>query len=431
MILLPPSARRRPVPLLGERPIAPARVAPGTPRVEPYGFPLKEGFFFKPTEVDFLDQFCGYHDYAVQLNLNLTSLHDLAHGCRHGWHPITRATSIQTTGLGSPSLPFPDALRGAVPNFLLGVWELALNGWQPLAGVHDPLVRFLLSARQGRPITSGPAAGLSATEAIFHCAFLVAGLLERHPALSEGLDELRCRHRALHAVEPWCWWRPVWNAAMLSGIVQLLRGELETLNDEPERREQVERWYKAALWRWGEVVNTTPRFDWLVPTDSETGEVAEQLLHTLAGYDGVLLVQELMVEYQIGLPRLLAEVEAAYFNGYPPDISEEGPAPGPVPPAPSGVSGGQEPDPFLDFPRRQRLLLLALTGKGKVPRGEVLLAVYPKNGQDRSDAFHKLITRTNAALAREGLGCEIKGKGDAMWLADVSTGEPWAPPGRK
>jgi hypothetical protein len=257
---------------------------------------MKEGFFFRPEESDCLDQFTGYHDYAVQLNLGLVSLRGFAYGCCHGCHPVTRETSIQYIGDGDSSLSFSDSLRGTIPNFLIGVWELELNGWHPIAGVDDPLGRFLLNVRQGRPITAAPAVGRSATEAIFHLAFKVAVLMEQHPALNDALAELRCRHRALHAVNPWCWWRPKWNCEMLWGIASTLREELRTLDNDPAGAEQCKHWFTRAMLRWREEKHKIPSFDWLIPTDSETIAVAKQLLDTLAGYDEPLLTRELLVD---------------------------------------------------------------------------------------------------------------------------------------
>ena len=92
---------------------------------------------------------------------------------------------------------------------------------------------------------------------------------------------------------------------------------------------------------------------------------------------------------------------------------------------------------FLDFPKLPRRLLSALLGKGKVPRDKVLKVVYPEKRNVIKGTFGKLVGRTsellatNKELTKRGIRLEVVSQGEAVWLADISTGEPWTSTGQK
>jgi hypothetical protein len=88
-------------------------------------------------------------------------------------------------------------------------------------------------------------------------------------------------------------------------------------------------------------------------------------------------------------------------------------------------------DPFMDFGGKQRSLLRALFGKGKVNIEKVRRKIYPKGDlRKNSEAFRQLSIRTGRALAERNFSCEIRRQGEAIWLADLD-GKPWTPSVRK
>jgi hypothetical protein len=83
---------------------------------------------------------------------------------------------------------------------------------------------------------------------------------------------------------------------------------------------------------------------------------------------------------------------------------------------PAGAAGR-----FQELQRKQRTLLLALDGKGKVPREAVWRAVYgaelpPGGSFDRLD---KLVYRTNGRLTHENYRLEIKRKANTYTLQSI------------
>jgi hypothetical protein len=78
-------------------------------------------------------------------------------------------------------------------------------------------------------------------------------------------------------------------------------------------------------------------------------------------------------------------------------------------------------DPFTDFVRHQRVLLLTLWGKGKVQLKAVLKAVYPSEFDDRLEALQQLIKRTNKKLAEQNTlkRYEVKRKGEFLELREA------------
>jgi hypothetical protein len=97
-------------------------------------------------------------------------------------------------------------------------------------------------------------------------------------------------------------------------------------------------------------------------------------------------------------------------------------------PEPAGDTKPRRPPLFIEFPERQRQILLALAGKGKVEYREVREDLYPGEGRDADGAFRSLWKRTAEALAARAPSWQLRRKGGALWLADVTTGEPWTPP---
>jgi hypothetical protein len=86
--------------------------------------------------------------------------------------------------------------------------------------------------------------------------------------------------------------------------------------------------------------------------------------------------------------------------------------------APAGVAAR-----FQEFPRKQRALLLALDGKGRVPREDVWKAVYgaeplPAPGQPY-DKLDKQVRRAGKKLLVENYGLEIKRMANTYTLQPV------------
>jgi hypothetical protein len=77
-------------------------------------------------------------------------------------------------------------------------------------------------------------------------------------------------------------------------------------------------------------------------------------------------------------------------------------------------------DRFFEFTVKQRSLLMALRGKGKVPIDDVLKAVYGARGRDKLDALLKLKDRSNKALSQKRPAFEIKKEGETLALVPVS-----------
>jgi hypothetical protein len=73
-------------------------------------------------------------------------------------------------------------------------------------------------------------------------------------------------------------------------------------------------------------------------------------------------------------------------------------------------------DRFLDFTGKQRKLLIALAGKGKVAIADVLRAVYNSMSRKNLDALLKLKDRANKALVSKRPSLEIKKEGDTLRL---------------
>src|SRR5437016_2638278 len=105
----------RPLPcLIFTQSILPASIPPGTERPEPYGFPLKEGNFFRADEdLSVWERYIGWHDWAVLLNGEVERLHVTARACLDGRHPVDQAED------GEGDLSFGKQLMAGLPQFFL------------------------------------------------------------------------------------------------------------------------------------------------------------------------------------------------------------------------------------------------------------------------------------------------------------------------
>jgi hypothetical protein len=74
---------------------------------------------------------------------------------------------------------------------------------------------------------------------------------------------------------------------------------------------------------------------------------------------------------------------------------------------------------FLDFPTKQRKLLTALDGNGKVSIDDVLLAVYEYRSRDKLETLLKLKDRTNEALTTKLTSLEIRRAGETLYLTPI------------
>lgn len=74
---------------------------------------------------------------------------------------------------------------------------------------------------------------------------------------------------------------------------------------------------------------------------------------------------------------------------------------------------------IASLPSKQRALINALHGKGRVKIDNVSHAVYRRQGARSVDTLLKLKDRTNARLAKEGLCCEIKKEGDTLLMSAI------------
>jgi hypothetical protein len=96
-------------------------------------------------------------------------------------------------------------------------------------------------------------------------------------------------------------------------------------------------------------------------------------------------------------------------------LLHSGPPAGDAPPADGPA------DPFTDFIRHQRTLLLTLWRKGKVPTKTVLKALYDTDSDDNREALEGVIKRTNKKLttAKTPQRFEVKRKGEFLELSEV------------
>ena len=88
------------------------------------------------------------------------------------------------------------------------------------------------------------------------------------------------------------------------------------------------------------------------------------------------------------------------------------------PPRPAASPTTDADGEFLDFPRKQRALLLALRGKDRVPIAEVMRAVYGKKPTQMS-TLERLVGRTNQSLTTRDYHLEIKRKANTLSLQPV------------
>jgi hypothetical protein len=97
-------------------------------------------------------------------------------------------------------------------------------------------------------------------------------------------------------------------------------------------------------------------------------------------------------------------------------------------PAPSGAARREQDapptngpsEPFLDFPRKERKLLMALFRKGIVPIEDVIRAVWgDTRPKEPEDTLHKLKTRTNERLTAKSKLLEIRREGQTLKLDPI------------
>jgi hypothetical protein len=282
---------------------------PGTERPEPYGYPEKEGCFFRADEsLPLWERYVGWHDWAVLLNGELCRLHNDARACLEGRHPVTQSEA------GDGDLPFVEILMLGLPQFFLCVWELKLNGWARLLR-EDPVSRVLLEVRQARPVGRYR----SAIDAAFIEAFTLICALELRPALRDGLTALRQRHARQQAAEPWCWLRFFHERRQAFHILCLLREELARYQVRrivtPDQL-RCERWHRAAQERLVSLISVkasinrsldnvvpprcTPGFDWRLTYGAPVAaqEIAHCILRCLNSYDHGIIEEELANEVE-------------------------------------------------------------------------------------------------------------------------------------
>jgi hypothetical protein len=290
--------------------MVPATLPPGTPRPEPYGFPLKEGNYFRADDdLSVWERYIGWHDWAVLLNGELGQLYVTARACSEGRHPVDHAAD------GEGDLSFGEQLVARLPQFFLCVWELELNGWSRLVPA-DPVSRVLLEVRGGRPVGSYR----SAVDAAFVEAVTLAHVLEHRPDLRESLSALRQRHARHQAGHPWCWLRFFWERLEAFDIFDMLQVELQRWHGNtiatPEQL-RCERWHQAAKlrlldlmgansghdWPIQEAVGArcSPGFDWSLQLAGPVSvtDLARQILRSLERYDSPLIVEELANESEL------------------------------------------------------------------------------------------------------------------------------------
>lgn len=280
---------------------------PDAERPEPFGYRLKEGNFFRPEESDLLlEQFVGWHDWAVYLNLELGMLYRLSHACLDGRDPVTFDEGTKVIRLPDcnpfPDVrrSFPDSLVDAIPQFILMVWELGFNNWHPMHHSHS-ISRLLLKLRERRPARIGRTQYRSAVDAVFRSAFSLASLLANWSQLEADLADLRRRHGSYQAANPWCWLRWYYDKQQTWDILQMLGEEVARWREHriitPERQ-RCERWYRATWARWVELLPTGPGFDWFVRHSDpiDVPRLSGSILSGLEGYDEGGLAQELADE---------------------------------------------------------------------------------------------------------------------------------------
>jgi hypothetical protein len=273
-------------------PIFPTSLPPGTERPEPYGFPLKEQNFFRADDADqtLSERYVGWHDWAVLLNAEVGRLSNDARACLEGQHPVSQ------TGDQEDDHSFSEVLVAGLPQFLLSVWELELNGWTP-PHPKDSVSRVLLDVRGARPV----GVHRSAVDAAFVNAFTLAGVLELRPGLRDGLAALRQRHARHHTAHPWCWLRFFCELSQIWDIRCLLRDELRRWQSSaiitPEQI-RCERWFEATQRQFADLQQGCPGFEWsvadAVPVD--VAGLAQCILHTVTKYDHDMIVEELLNE---------------------------------------------------------------------------------------------------------------------------------------
>jgi hypothetical protein len=208
-------------------------------------------------------------------------------------------------------LSFADSLLTGVPQFMLCVWELALNGWRPM-DPSDAVGRWLLHLRRRRPVQIGRTRYRSAVEAVFRIAFTLAGILERYSELAAGLAITRGRHARQQTVDTWCWLR-WWHMKQQAWIIlHMLDGELSNLEASKiitQQKSKCERWRRAAWERWQELLPSDPGFDWSVTYSDpiDITNVSRQIVNALDGYDAASLMEELSNEVEYVSQWLLAQ----------------------------------------------------------------------------------------------------------------------------
>ena len=291
---------------------------PDTERPEPYGYPVKEGSFFRPADINSIwDLFVGWHDWAVQLNSELGMLYRIGQSCLQGRDPLTSKDCVDNLHLPSfnpfpeRKLSFADTLLAGVPQFMLCVWELTLNGWRPM-DPSDAVGRLLLHLRGRRSVQIGRTQYRSAVEAVFRSAFTLAGILEGYSELAAGLAITRRRHARQHTLDPWCWLRWLQEKQQAWIILYMLDQELsnfETSKIITQQKLRCERWRRAARERWMELLPSDPGFDWSVTYSDliNITNISRQIVNALDGYDEASLAEELSNEVEYVSQWLVAQ----------------------------------------------------------------------------------------------------------------------------
>jgi len=303
---------------------------PDMQRPEPYGFPIKEGCYFRADDkLPVWERWSGWHDWAVELNHELGRLQCDARACVEGRHPFTQVED------GKGPLTFAEQLMVGLPQFLLSFWELQLNGWSRLIP-DDEVSRLLLNLRQRQSV----GAYRSAVDAAFVEAASVARILEQHPVLRNPLAELRQRHARYHAAHPWCWLRFFVERHHAFDIMAMLQREAQQWSESrivtPDRIRHA-RWLRAAEQRLSDLMGAdpsadrseplpskcTPGFDWVVTCEQpvDVKDLAGRILGSLSGYDEALITNELGNEAEY-VNQWMVLVDSQYAEQHAQELAE-------------------------------------------------------------------------------------------------------------
>jgi hypothetical protein len=68
---------------------------------------------------------------------------------------------------------------------------------------------------------------------------------------------------------------------------------------------------------------------------------------------------------------------------------------------------------------KQRKLVLALNGKGTVSLDKVLTALYGSNDRKKLETLLRVKDRMNKRLTADAIGCEIRKRGETLYLASI------------